>query len=187
MHHHSGSEGHFDYDSPNYHEDHDSKHTETSYSHEFIDAPAPTTPRYEEEEETAPPSTSTHPPLIHYPSGPHHPEHVTGYEPIEATPQPHSHVTDHTNITHVIDPEESSTVPVPLPPPIDRCRADDKVKCGDSNVFICTDQECDGVPDCPNGEDEDNCESETGIYVDVCRVFNLLVVAVFFFCLVLFA
>lgn len=61
--------------------------------------------------------------------------------------------------------------PVPIPNPIDRCRADDKVRCGDSSIYICTDQECDGRRDCPGGEDEENCPSE-GICVH-CSSFAL--------------
>lgn len=64
-------------------------------------------------------------------------------------------------------------VPVFLPNPIDRCRADDKVRCGDSSIYICTDQECDGRSDCPGGEDEENCPSE-GICVHVHHLLYIL-------------
>ncbi|XP_053695300.1 basement membrane-specific heparan sulfate proteoglycan core protein isoform X2 [Sabethes cyaneus] len=37
----------------------------------------------------------------------------------------------------------------------DKCRGDDKFRCGQTNVFICEVQKCDGQQDCPNGEDED--------------------------------
>ncbi|XP_062558821.1 basement membrane-specific heparan sulfate proteoglycan core protein isoform X3 [Armigeres subalbatus] len=37
----------------------------------------------------------------------------------------------------------------------DKCRGDDKFRCGKTNVFICEVQKCDGHSDCPNGEDED--------------------------------
>ncbi|XP_058821183.1 basement membrane-specific heparan sulfate proteoglycan core protein isoform X2 [Topomyia yanbarensis] len=36
----------------------------------------------------------------------------------------------------------------------DKCRGDDKFRCGQTNVFICEVQKCDGQRDCPNGEDE---------------------------------
>lgn len=67
--------------------------------------------------------------------------------------------------TATLSPEDN--FPVPVPNPIDRCRADDKVRCGDSSIFICTDQECDGHSDCPGGEDEENCPIE-GIRLFIC-------------------
>lgn len=64
-----------------------------------------------------------------------------------------------------IDTIETSTltpngVPVPIPNPRDRCRADDAVRCPDSSVSICTVQQCDGNVDCPGGEDELDCPEE---------------------------
>lgn len=46
--------------------------------------------------------------------------------------------------------------------PENRCRADDQVRCSDSNVFICAAQQCDGKPDCPGEEDEQDCPQ--GLY-----------------------
>lgn len=48
-------------------------------------------------------------------------------------------------------------VPIPIPEPIDRCRADDKVRCSDGSAYICTDQVCDGHADCNDAKDEANC------------------------------
>ncbi|XP_011640582.1 basement membrane-specific heparan sulfate proteoglycan core protein isoform X5 [Pogonomyrmex barbatus] len=39
----------------------------------------------------------------------------------------------------------------------DKCRADDTVRCQDGSRFICSVQECDGVPDCDDGGDEVDC------------------------------
>ncbi|KFB41337.1 AGAP003656-PA-like protein [Anopheles sinensis] len=38
--------------------------------------------------------------------------------------------------------------------PTNLCRGDDKIPCGQTSVFICEVQRCDGRRDCPNGEDE---------------------------------
>ncbi|XP_054273123.1 basement membrane-specific heparan sulfate proteoglycan core protein-like isoform X4 [Macrosteles quadrilineatus] len=43
---------------------------------------------------------------------------------------------------------------------VDRCRADDKVRCEDGSAFICDAQVCDGKPDCPGGDDERDCPTE---------------------------
>ncbi|XP_059491072.1 basement membrane-specific heparan sulfate proteoglycan core protein isoform X8 [Neocloeon triangulifer] len=65
--------------------------------------------------------------------------------------------------TAEIVPETRTTifasVPVPVPPPRDGCRADDAVRCPGGTLYICSAQLCDGNPDCPGDTDEDpkNC------------------------------
>ncbi|KAF5298303.1 hypothetical protein FQA39_LY11787 [Lamprigera yunnana] len=46
-----------------------------------------------------------------------------------------------------------------LKPSGNKCRADDVVRCGDGSTVICADQFCDGIKDCPGGEDEQDCPS----------------------------
>lgn len=42
------------------------------------------------------------------------------------------------------------------------CRQQDIVKCGNNpHVEICNVQLCDGIPDCPNNEDEANCPHDS--------------------------
>ncbi|XP_044266426.1 basement membrane-specific heparan sulfate proteoglycan core protein isoform X20 [Tribolium madens] len=41
-----------------------------------------------------------------------------------------------------------------------KCRADDSVRCSDGSPSICADQVCDGVKDCADGGDEENCPSD---------------------------
>lgn len=38
-----------------------------------------------------------------------------------------------------------------------KCRADDTVRCHDGSRYICSVQQCDGVPDCDDGGDENDC------------------------------
>jgi hypothetical protein len=38
-----------------------------------------------------------------------------------------------------------------------QCRADDVVQCTDGSRVICADQICDGIKDCEDGADEQNC------------------------------
>lgn len=50
---------------------------------------------------------------------------------------------------------------VPLPPINDTCRGDDKFKCNGGRLVICEVQKCDGIKDCPNGDDEEGCPTIT--------------------------
>lgn len=38
-----------------------------------------------------------------------------------------------------------------------KCRADDTIRCRDGSRSICSVQQCDGVKDCDDGDDEDGC------------------------------
>ncbi|KOX75587.1 Low-density lipoprotein receptor-related protein 4 [Melipona quadrifasciata] len=38
-----------------------------------------------------------------------------------------------------------------------KCRADDTVRCSDGSRYICSVQQCDGVKDCDDGDDENGC------------------------------
>jgi len=78
-----------------------------------------------------------------------------------------------TTTTTPITPLESDEDPFPeFPdspevPDNDLCRADDQVRCLDGKAIICSDQVCDGTPDCPGAEDEDmrmNCSMGAGLY-----------------------
>ncbi|KAG5320306.1 PGBM protein, partial [Acromyrmex heyeri] len=67
-----------------------------------------------------------------------------------------------TETTHTVNPEvpdiddkqiEEST----LRSSSNKCRADDTVRCHDGSRYICSVQQCDGVPDCDDGGDEIDC------------------------------
>lgn len=47
--------------------------------------------------------------------------------------------------------------PSPSPNVTTKCRGDDMVPCGNTGVYICEIQQCDGKADCPGGDDEVNC------------------------------
>ncbi|XP_076631096.1 terribly reduced optic lobes isoform X1 [Colletes latitarsis] len=44
-----------------------------------------------------------------------------------------------------------------LRPTLNKCRADDTVRCRDGSRDICSVQQCDGTPDCDDGADEEGC------------------------------
>ncbi|CAG0901565.1 unnamed protein product [Darwinula stevensoni] len=46
---------------------------------------------------------------------------------------------------------------VDVPEGHNRCREDDQVICEDNATWICNVQKCDGIPDCPGGDDEFGC------------------------------
>lgn len=87
-----------------------------------------------------------------------------------------AHITPHTDIegsadgdynhlvTNKINHEDEFTR---IDHPINghsKCRADDIVRCRNNpTVEICEVQLCDGIADCPNGEDEDRCPIHSGI------------------------
>lgn len=55
------------------------------------------------------------------------------------------------------DEEGKDSYWLTLRPASNKCRADDTVRCRDDSRYICSVQQCDGVPDCDDGGDEVNC------------------------------
>ncbi|CAG9863072.1 unnamed protein product [Phyllotreta striolata] len=87
-------------------------------------------------------------------------------EPIPVTTttrQPETTTTTTTTTTRREEITEPPTTTPSFEPPIDEgsgagdCRADDWVRCADGSRVICSDQVCDGLPDCHDGGDESNC------------------------------
>jgi hypothetical protein len=49
---------------------------------------------------------------------------------------------------------------------VSSCRGDDQFRCGKTSVYICEVQKCDGIKNCPNGEDEDEISCHSGPIID---------------------
>lgn len=80
----------------------------------------------------------------------HEPSSSTSESPLEALEAEESTEYDE----NVLVDEKLLTE---VPEVDDRCRSDEKIRCGTSSVFICEIEKCDGTEHCPNGEDEENC------------------------------
>ncbi|XP_018057777.1 PREDICTED: basement membrane-specific heparan sulfate proteoglycan core protein isoform X9 [Atta colombica] len=67
-----------------------------------------------------------------------------------------------TETTHTVNPEvpdidDKQIEETTLRSSSNKCRADDTVRCHDGSRYICSVQQCDGVPDCDDGGDEIDC------------------------------
>ncbi|XP_068986157.1 basement membrane-specific heparan sulfate proteoglycan core protein-like isoform X31 [Bombus flavifrons] len=64
--------------------------------------------------------------------------------------------TDHNEILGLVPKEDDEDInrvdSIPS-----KCRADDTIRCRDGSRSICSVQQCDGVKDCDDGDDEDGC------------------------------
>ncbi|XP_043603055.1 basement membrane-specific heparan sulfate proteoglycan core protein isoform X21 [Bombus pyrosoma] len=64
--------------------------------------------------------------------------------------------TDHNEVLGIVPKEDDEDInrvdSIPS-----KCRADDTIRCRDGSRSICSVQQCDGVKDCDDGDDEDGC------------------------------
>lgn len=80
---------------------------------------------------------------------PHYPSHFPG-ETTHTRPQPEVKP----EVSDIDDRENEQST---LRSSSKQCRADDTVRCHDGSRYICSVQQCDGVPDCDDGGDEVDC------------------------------